>query len=58
MSDERGSVWMDAKYPGRCAECEAPLHKGDRIAYDTAERRAYCAACGEEIAGEDPAPRA
>lgn len=46
--------WMSAKYDGKCAECEDAIAEGDRIVWSVEERKAYCEACGELIAGEDP----
>jgi hypothetical protein len=48
------SFWMTAKRDGDCAECEAEISVGDRIVWTPEEFKAYCAGCGEEVAGEDP----
>lgn len=53
---ERGECdifWMTAKRDGPCAECSAFIFEGDRMVWDKAAKKAYCADCGEEIAGED-----
>lgn len=53
--------WMDAKYPGRCAECNGPIDEGERIAWIPKQRAALCAECGPGHIGDDeyaekPAP--
>ena len=47
------TFWMTAKRDGFCAECEGDIKTGDRIVYDTAEFKAYCGVCGEDVIGED-----
>jgi hypothetical protein len=32
---------MTARYNGTCATCGNPIHRGNRIAYDTVTRKAY-----------------
>lgn len=46
MKSNDQQFWMTAKYKGRCAECEGEIDAGDRIVWDTLERRAYCRECG------------
>ena len=46
--------WMTAKHSGKCAECSEEIIEDDRMVWDRENKKAYCAGCGEELAGEDP----
>lgn len=46
--------WMTAKHNGPCAECSEDIFEDDRMVWDRENKKAYCAGCGEELAGEDP----
>lgn len=39
--------WITAQFDSHCAGCGDQLYEGDRIAYDTQEKAAYCEECGE-----------
>ena len=39
--------WMAARFASQCAECDAPMAKGDQIAYFKIARRAICETCGK-----------
>ena len=51
MSD--APFWMTSKRDGYCAECEGDIRSGERIVWDSAEFKAYCKVCGEDVIGED-----
>lgn len=51
---ERTVFWMTAKHNGRCAECTGEIFEDDRMVWDRENKKAYCAECGEELAGADP----
>lgn len=42
-------VRMEAKFDSHCEECEEDILEGDQMVYDTLERKAYCAECGESL---------
>ena len=42
-------MWIAAKFDSRCNECKDSIQEGDRVYYDTKERKVYCAECGEHI---------
>ena len=46
--------WMTSKHDGQCAECAGEIFEDDRMVWDRENKKAYCADCGEELAGEDP----
>ena len=48
-----GTFWMTAKRDGECAECEDAILKGERIVWDPEEFKAYCMACGVDVAGPE-----
>lgn len=50
------AFWMTAKFGSYCAGCNGDITIGERIVYDTEQRKAYCVACGVEMIGQDPKP--
>jgi translation initiation factor IF-1 len=44
--------WINARYPGKCSECECDISEGDRVLYYPNEGRCadiYCRPCGEDV---------
>lgn len=40
--------WLTVRYPGKCARCARPIHKGSRAYYYPADKTLLCdaGACG------------
>ena len=52
MSDR----WINARYAGKCSECECDISEGERVLYCLNEgRRAevLCRPCGEDVGQDD-----
>jgi hypothetical protein len=52
MTPSNDQLWIAAKFPGKCAECECEVLQGDRVLYVPTERRVYCEECGNEMAAQ------
>jgi hypothetical protein len=39
--------WCDAKFDGKCGECDEQIYEGDRICYDINQQTTLCTCCGE-----------
>lgn len=44
--------WINAKYSGKCAECDHQIDEGDRVLFNPDESKVYCETCGFDV--EDP----
>lgn len=51
--EEKDPRWINAKYTGRCAECNIAIGEGDRVLYDPHMKCVFCVPCGEERVGEE-----
>ncbi len=49
------SFWMTAKRNGKCVECEGLIEAGKRMVWEPSSRKGFCASCGTDEAGPDPA---
>jgi hypothetical protein len=48
--DDRGARrWLEARYPGACADCGAEVERGDRVLYFRRTRAVVCASCAGEV---------
>lgn len=46
MSEE--SLWIIARYGGKCKECGEPVYEGDMVLWTPGTRTVLCEACGKE----------
>ena len=46
-------IWIKARYAGSCKECETEIKEGEKVLYEPEFKRAYCRACGIELAGTE-----
>lgn len=42
-------VVITTRYACACKACRAPVKVGDKVVWDTQERKAYCMECGLEL---------
>jgi hypothetical protein len=42
--------WLNAKWPGYCAKCKAPIPPGERAFYYPLERKLFSGECAEQAA--------
>lgn len=53
MENNDNEFWMNARYDGKCHECEEEIFEGDRIVFNRVTRKIYCKTCGVEAIGTE-----
>lgn len=48
-NDEFKVYWINAGFPGRCAECAVRFEEGERVLFDPLDWKIYCEDCGEDM---------